>query len=161
MSVTTSRATINASPATPAPGAAAPSTPGAAASAAIPEPVAVPDAALATKVAEAAVLEAVKRYEAAYDRLDARAAAAVWPSVDERALNRAFSGLASQGLTLDRCDVRIESVSATARCQGSISYVGRVGGARPATAQQEWTFRLRKAGNGWLIDEVVSAQTSR
>ena len=43
----------------------------------------------------------LQRYRTAYDRLDAQLAKAVWPSVNEAALSKAFSGLTSQALRFE------------------------------------------------------------
>ena len=77
---------------------------------AAPEPAApirprAPEAAAATVDAQAAIRATLGRYEAAYSGLSVPAARAVWPSVDQRALARAFDGLASQRVALGKCDV--------------------------------------------------------
>jgi hypothetical protein len=84
------------------------------------------------------------------------ATAKVWPSVDRRALARAFSTLKSQGLTLERCDVSVEQSSATAHCTGTVRFVRKVGSPSPLVASQEWRFRMRKSGDDWLIEEVTA-----
>jgi hypothetical protein len=92
----------------------------------------------------------LSRYEAAYTGLDAAAARAVWPAVDERALARAFNNLESQRISLDQCDVSVTGASARAQCQGSASWVPKVGGGGRTEARQ-WTFDLRQGGGGWQI----------
>jgi hypothetical protein len=92
----------------------------------------------------------LSRYEAAYTGLDAAAARAVWPAVDERALARAFNNLESQRITLDQCDVAVDGASARAECHGSASWVPKVGGGGRTQARR-WTFDLRQAGGGWQI----------
>jgi hypothetical protein len=111
-------------------------------------PVAVPE--------EQKVQAALHEYRDAYDRLDAAAAKAVWPTVDVRALSRAFEGLKSQGIVFDRCNVAVHGLMATAACAGSATYVQRVGTQAARTQSREWTFQLRKADEAWVI---VSAQT--
>jgi hypothetical protein len=92
----------------------------------------------------------LSRYEAAYSGLDAAAARAVWPAVDERALARAFNSLQSQRISLAQCDVSVDGSSARAECQGSASWVPKVGGSGRTEARR-WTFDLRQAGGGWQI----------
>lgn len=92
----------------------------------------------------------LSRYEAAYSGLDAAAARAVWPAVDERALARAFNGLASQRVSLEACDVSIDGGSARAECAGSATWVPKVGGGGRTVARR-WSFDLRQAGGGWQI----------
>jgi hypothetical protein len=99
---------------------------------------------------ERAVRAALGRYEAAYTRLDAAAAGQVWPSVDRRALARAFDGLESQTVTLGRCEVRVEATSARAECTGSARWTPKVGGGAQ-TAQRRWRFDLRNTSGDWII----------
>jgi hypothetical protein len=92
----------------------------------------------------------LSRYEAAYSGLDAAAARAVWPSVDQRALARAFNNLESQRISLDQCSVAVDGASARAECRGSATWVPKVGsGGR--TEARRWTFDLRQASGGWHI----------
>jgi len=101
---------------------------------------------------------ALDQYRQAYERLDARAARAVWPGVNERALARAFEGLESQGLNFDNCEVDLADAAATAVCQGSARYVPKVGSKEPQVEPRRWTFKLRKSGEAWEIETV---QTGR
>jgi hypothetical protein len=127
-----------------------------------------PDAALAPvttlKESEAAVQEysAVRRtlhsYEKAYEGLDVAATAVVWPSVDRRALARAFDTLKSQGLDFESCAITVTESSATARCRGTLQFVRKVGNSMPLTAEQEWVFKMRRLGADWKIDQVTASQ---
>jgi ribosomal protein S20 len=101
---------------------------------------------------------ALREYRHAYERLDARAARAVWPGVNERALARAFEGLESQGLNFDRCDVDVADAAATAVCQGSARYVPKVGSKEPQVEPRRWTFKLRKSNDTW---EIAGVETGR
>jgi hypothetical protein len=114
------------------------------------EPAARPP--MTTMVSDEAHIQAtLRRYEAAYGRLDARAAQSVWPSVDARALARAFDGLDSQTLQIERCDVQVRGALAEAACQGSTTYVRRVGSKTPRTEARQWSFRLEKVDEQWQI----------
>jgi hypothetical protein len=92
----------------------------------------------------------LRRYEAAYSRLDAAAAGAVWPSLDRRALARAFEGLASQQISLGQCDVMIEGGSARADCTGTAHWTPKVGGGAQR-APRRWRFTLRNQDGEWAI----------
>lgn len=120
-----------------------------------PEPAAAPDAARASlpdpAAEEEAVGETLRRYSDAYSNLDASAARQVWPTVDERALARAFAGLESQALTFDRCELKIDGAEAAAVCSGRARYVPKVGSGDPINQSRRWTFRLRRAQDGWQI----------
>ncbi len=106
---------------------------------------------------ETLVSSVLDRYARAYDALDASAARAVWPSVDERALARAFAGLESQHVSFDDCSIDVRGETANASCRGLASYVGKVGSREPRTEPRQWTFELRRDGEAWTIQ---SAQTS-
>jgi hypothetical protein len=90
------------------------------------------------------------QYEAAYSALDASAAAAVWPGVDSRALSRAFNGLASQRVSLGRCEVTLAGPAARADCQGTAQWSPKVGGG-PRVESRRWVFALQKTGGAWQI----------
>ena len=105
--------------------------------------------------AEAAAVEGInatlRRLQLAYEQRDARLAKAVWPTVNERALARAFEGLRSQSVTFDRCRMNVLSVSADVECRGVMNYVPRVGSQDQRTESRQWTFRVRKGDDQWLI----------
>lgn len=103
-----------------------------------------------------AIRDVIRRYEAAYERLDASAAKEIWPSLDERALARAFSGLASQTLTLEPCNIDVTGSSAVASCHGFATYKGRVGNKMGQVQRRDWTFVLHKATDDWQIRSVRS-----
>jgi len=96
------------------------------------------------------VREVLARYESAYSRLDAAAARAVWPSVDQRSLARAFDGLASQRVALGRCDLRVNGMVARATCSGSAEWTPKVGTGQRSTPRT-WSFELRSLGGDWQI----------
>jgi hypothetical protein len=93
----------------------------------------------------------LRRLQLAYEQRDARLAKAVWPTVNERALARAFEGLRSQSVTFDRCRMNVVSVSADVECRGVMNYVPRVGSQDQRTESRQWTFRVRKDDDQWLI----------
>jgi hypothetical protein len=99
---------------------------------------------------ERSVRSILSRYEAAYSNLDAAAASAVWPSVDQRALARAFEDLESQSLALGRCDVQMNSATALADCTGSVRWTPKVGSGARSSARK-WRFELRNNGGDWII----------
>jgi hypothetical protein len=103
---------------------------------------------------EAAIEAALRQYEDAYERLDAKAAASVWPTVDQRALSRAFAGLASQELVFRGCEVVVSASTAIASCRGTTEYVQKVGNARPHVEPREWTLTLNKTQGEWRIETV-------
>ncbi len=122
---------------------------------AVPEPAApirprAPEAAAATVDAQAAIRATLGRYEAAYSGLSVPAARAVWPSVDQRALARAFDGLASQRVALGKCDVVVTGASARATCSGSAEWTPKVGGGTKRQSRH-WAFDLANSGGTWQI----------
>jgi hypothetical protein len=100
---------------------------------------------------EAAIGQALEQYVDAYNRLDARAASRVWPTVDERALARAFAGLESQGIAFEGCELAVQGSEATAACRGRARYVPKVGDRDPISQSRRWAFRLHRAAGGWQI----------
>jgi hypothetical protein len=100
--------------------------------------------------ADVAVRRTLARYEAAYSNLDVSAARAVWPTVDQRALARAFDGLASQRISLNDCDVVVTGATARATCSGAATWTAKVGGQQDTQARR-WSFELRDAAGSWQI----------
>jgi len=109
-------------------------------------------------VEQNAVLEILREYTRAYQALDVKATAAVWPSVDRRALTRAFSTLKSHQLELEDCRVTIADTSATSHCRGMVEYVRKIGSDTPRTGYQDLVFKMRKLGGDWFIDEVSASE---
>lgn len=105
---------------------------------------------------EADIHSTLTRFRTAYSELDARAARDVWPSVNARALERAFQSLKSQDLRFDSCSLTVTGVRAQAACKGRAVYVPRIGDQSPRRTTLEWAFELRKADQEWTI---ASART--
>jgi hypothetical protein len=103
-----------------------------------------------------AVQRVLQTYEKAYTQLDASAAAAVWPSVDRRALAQVFARLEQQNLTLRDCVVAVSEDDATAECAGVLVYVPRVGSATRRTEKHSWTFHIQRKGEDWRIVQVTA-----
>jgi hypothetical protein len=102
-----------------------------------------------------AVRRVLQQYEDSYDRLDARAAAAIWRGLNASELARAFATLSSQDLTFERCDVSLVAQHATATCRGLLRYVPRVGDPSPRRQVLTWTIALARADEAWLIERVA------
>lgn len=107
---------------------------------------------------EARVAEVLRRYARAYGELDARAARELWPTVDERALARAFDSLASQTVYLQDCDINVRGATAEASCRGHASYVGKIGSRETRIESRVWRFELRRDGDAW---KIANAETQR
>ncbi|MEN3339275.1 MAG: hypothetical protein V7647_2951 [Acidobacteriota bacterium] len=114
-----------------------------------------PEPAAAVVDPQAAIRATLSRYEAAYSGLNVSAARAVWPAVDERALARAFDGLASQRVALEKCDVAVSGTTARATCSGSADWTPKVGGGQ-RHQNRRWAFELANAGGTW---QIVRAET--
>ena len=104
-----------------------------------------------------ALAQVLGHYEQAYDRLDATGAAAVWPSVDARALSRAFARLQTQDLNFGNCTFSVSASDAAARCAGVLRYARRIGDTAPKIEQHVWTIEFARAGETWQIIKI-SAQ---
>jgi hypothetical protein len=123
----------------------------------LPEPLAPPPTAAPaiTEVPESLdrrdVTATLNAYAHAFAQLDARAARAVWPSVDERALARAFSGLTSQDIAFADCAIHVNGARADAACHGTASYVAKVGKDDRRVEPRTWQFQLERDGDAWKI----------
>ena len=100
-----------------------------------------------------AVRAALSRYESAYNRLDVDAVRTVWPSLDQRALARAFDNLSAQRVALQNCNVDVDGTIARASCSGNASWTPKVGGGQRSAARN-WTFDLRESNGAWRITQV-------
>jgi hypothetical protein len=100
---------------------------------------------------EERIQQLLERFKTAYERLDPRAAQAVWPTVDVRALERAFGSLAAQEIAFEDCDLAITGGRARATCQGQGTYVPKVGDRAPRTLRREWAFELERVSSDWRI----------
>ncbi|HEX7793203.1 MAG TPA: hypothetical protein VF456_02575 [Vicinamibacterales bacterium] len=103
---------------------------------------------------ERAVRDVLGRYASAYRTLNVGAAKAVWPSVDEKALGRAFAGLESQAIYFTDCQVSVVIVSAKAHCMGTAQFTPKVGNKTQHLETREWTFDFQKTGEQWTIAHV-------
>ena len=110
-----------------------------------------PPAPTANNVVVQAVLA---RYASAYERLDASAVKDIWPTVDERALARAFSDLDAQSIVFDACDLTIAGTRATASCRGTATYATSVGKRNNVMQTRQWTFLLAQSPERWEIQQV-------
>jgi hypothetical protein len=86
--------------------------------------------------------------------LNAAAVKAVYPSIDAGALAEAFKQYVSltQDLQIDRIDIAPNRHSATVT--GSITNAPVVTTGKATPQRRSATFRLRKSGDSWLIQEV-------
>jgi hypothetical protein len=106
-------------------------------------------------LADTAAIELVLgRYRSAFSALDVGAARAVWPTVNERALDRAFDRLETQELSFNRCSIGVAGARAEADCSGTVRYVPKVGSKDPRIDSRAWKFGLRKVSNEWAIETV-------
>ena len=154
----------------PPPPALPPSPEPVAAAAARPEPLAKTASAPSTPVIstpvggvltdsasdEDDIRSTLTRFRTAYSQLNANAARDVWPSVDARALERAFQSLKSQDLRFDSCKMTVTGLRAQAACKGRAVYVPRIGDQSPRFTAREWNFELRKADERWTIASARS-----
>ena len=106
---------------------------------------------------ESAVRRALRSYQDAYERLDVAAAADVWPTVDRRALSRAFDTLQSQGLDFQSCTITVSGDRANAQCRGTLRFVPKTGDPQPRVEEQQWVFALRRVDGNWAIDKAVTS----
>jgi hypothetical protein len=107
---------------------------------------------------EDAVRHVLDRYREAYNLMDVPTVAQVWPSVDRRILTQAFSGISSQDLTFERCEISMEVSTAVAYCRGTIRFSRKAGHPMPRTERHQWLFKLRSPETGWQIETVIGSE---
>lgn len=112
-------------------------------------------ASAAADVDTGAIRDVLGRYRNAFNALDASAAQQVWPTVNQRTLDRAFGQLQEQSLSFNTCTIAVKGALADAVCSGTTRFVPAVGNRAAQTQQRQWSFSLRKGTQGgWLIQNV-------
>jgi len=86
--------------------------------------------------------------------MDVAAVRQLWPTVDWKALTRAFDQLRQENLTFESCDVSVDKRTAVASCDGTTEYVPKVGNKSTRVERQLWRISLRQATDAWVIDKV-------
>lgn len=114
-------------------------------------PPTVPDRAAALQREEEIVRQVLRDYAQAFERLDVQAAKALWPTLDDRALQRAFQQLDGQQLRFAACGVAVSGRDANARCRGDATYRPKVGSRTLRLTSREWTFNLSRDNDRWQI----------
>ncbi|HVQ41571.1 MAG TPA: hypothetical protein VMS54_05185 [Vicinamibacterales bacterium] len=102
---------------------------------------------------KAAVDSLLERYRLAFSTLNS-GVSDFWPGVNSRALDKAFNDLDQQRFEFDQCRVQLNGAQADATCTGTATFVQKVGNKTPRTQPRQWSFRLVRAGNRWIIDSV-------
>jgi hypothetical protein len=97
------------------------------------------------------IREVLNRYTRAFETMDLRATKAVYPSVDDRALQKAYRALDGQQVRLSNCGVSIDGPAANARCRGNATYRPKVGSRMVQLTDLEWMFSLARSDAGWQI----------
>jgi len=100
----------------------------------------------------------VSQYASAYGQLNAAAVRSIWPTVDERALAKAFANLSSQSMSFDGCEINVNGSTARALCRGRASYVVKVGSQEKHNEPRTVRFDLRREGDSW---KILKAETTR
>ena len=117
--------------------------------------VPAPAAATPRVASHRAAVEAVLgQYASAFSALDARRAKAVWPSVNQKNLERAFDSLEQQEFDLGACDITVLPPRALALCDGTARYTPKVGNRKARTEPRRWSFTLQQTGQEWAIESV-------
>jgi hypothetical protein len=102
-----------------------------------------------------AIQDLLGRYRTAFGDLDVAGVRQVWPSVNQRSLERAFRQLEGQDLFFFSCTIDVAGRRAEAACVGSSTFIPTVGNRSPQSGPSQWNFKLSKKFAGpWLIDEA-------
>ena len=104
-----------------------------------------------------AIQDLLGRYRTAFGDLDVAGVQQVWPSVNQRSLERAFRQLEGQDLSFFSCTIDVAGRRAEAACVGTTNFIPKVGNRSPQSGPSQWNFKLSKTSAGrWLIDERTS-----
>jgi hypothetical protein len=101
-----------------------------------------------------AIQAVIGRYQTAFSNRNAQLAKSVWPSLDERKLEKAFEQLDQQEISFDACTFEVSGGGAAAACQGHARYVRKVGNRSERVETRRWVFRLTNTSEGWTISTV-------
>jgi len=146
-SASTPEAPIREPPAAPPPPASPPAAVAVAPAATVPTAPAV-------DLDERAIREVLEGYRHAVSELDLAATRRMWPTVDERALARAFAGVETQQVAFDDCRIATGASEAQAVCGGTVRYVPGVGSRTTQLVRRQWTFTLRQDAGQWRIQRI-------
>lgn len=95
---------------------------------------------------------ALKRYEEAYNRINRKAATAVWSGAEGGPGEGRLDALLSGRIALGVCDITKSGEVGVATCAGLAASDPRVGGG--GRADRHWAFDLRKVTGGWRIEQL-------
>ena len=102
-----------------------------------------------------AIQDVLGRYRSAFGALDVAAVQQVWPSVNQRSLERAFRQLEGQEVSFFSCTLDVKGPRADASCVGTTNFIPKVGNRSPQSGPSQWNFKLSKrSAGGWLIDDA-------
>ena len=104
----------------------------------------------------ASIRNVIDRYRKAYSTLDADVVQTFWPTVNTKALSRAFDQLNVQLFEFDSCSISTSGSVATAFCTGRATYAPRIGNRTPRVDSRRWTFHLEQSRGSWVIESVES-----
>jgi predicted Ser/Thr protein kinase len=126
---------------------------------AVPQRSASPQQNSAKTVPDAdAILDTIRRYQAAYQALEVSNVVQVFPSLDRdqvEQLRRTFAGLSSYSIEIRNPNVAIDADVATVHALVVRRMIPRVG--RPVANEVETQFQLRRTGTTWVITAVKAS----
>jgi len=102
-----------------------------------------------------AIQDVLGRYRTAFAALDVAGVHQVWPTVNQRSLERAFRQLAGQDVSFFSCTIDVDGARAEVACVGTTNFIPKVGNRSPQSGPSQWNFKLSKrSAGGWLIDDA-------
>jgi len=123
-----------------------------------PTPVAEPPVAkeyVVTTADRHGVDAVLERYRDGVTKLDGEAVRAVWPTANAQDLAREFGQLREQQVEIHSCDLDIKEATAAATCTGVAGSAQKLGSTNLRFDDRRWVFTLKRAGDGWIIQDVV------
>lgn len=98
---------------------------------------------------DAAVREALRQYEAAYESLDPAAVKRIVPALDVRELARTFDNYRAYSIEIAISNILFEGSLARVVCVVKRTFTPKAG--RGASVSTQTTFRMQKTGSAWVV----------
>jgi eukaryotic-like serine/threonine-protein kinase len=99
--------------------------------------------------AEQGVRDALRRYEGAYESLDAQEVKRILPSVNAQELAKVFAAYKAYVMTVEVSQIDLQGSIALATCVVKRSFTPKVG--RGASMTTKSVFRLERVGGDWIV----------
>jgi hypothetical protein len=111
------------------------------------------DGDVSTLAADEEIRAVLKRYEVAYNQLQAKAARSESRRADSGSSQPAFDSVLARQISLGFCDITMSGEVSTATCTGTTALDPRSGGG--GRTHRFWAFDLRRNADGWRVERLT------